>query len=164
MAQPSSSKRSRTDSEETECSVCFEPFADNGTSIRRREVFPCASMHTFCASCSCKINVCPLCREGRDGSTQDERIEQQERERSMDRSFVAVSQTHFAHIAFPRGRDRRRSTVVLSLPENMEHPFDSTNFTVFSLPSTQSSSVVELIRQLMTQTHGARSRRPPRTP
>jgi len=119
-----------------ECAVCFETFSDEyvgsakrhkqGAScetspFKRREVFPCSHKHVFCVECSSKLNVCPLCREGRDGSSQDERIEREQQERALSGiSVIAISRTRVPSHGYS-------GTVVLPIPDHLEHPFDSNN-------------------------------------
>lgn len=146
-------KRAASDEQKLdECPVCFEPFSsDDGNNVtkrrrrnerheygpfKRREVFPCKHNHVFCVECSSKIDVCPLCREGRDGSSQDQRIAREERERSSSGiSMIAISRSSDG---LSLRRVRGTSTIVLPVPDNLEHPFDANNVrvSVFSMPST----------------------------
>ena len=128
-----------------ECAVCFETFSEEDVGsakrhkrvascetspFKRREVFPCSHRHVFCVECSSKLDVCPLCREGRDGSSQDERIEREQLERALGGiSVVAISRGRVPSHGRPR-------TVVLPIPDHLEHPFDSNNVRI-SVFSTQ---------------------------
>ncbi len=40
--------------EDIECPICLE--------IPKNEIFQCANGHSYCGSCSVKIEVCPQCR------------------------------------------------------------------------------------------------------
>lgn len=129
-----------------ECAVCFETLSEEGVGsgkrpkraescdanpFKKREVFPCSHKHVFCVECSSKLNVCPLCREGRDGSSQDERIEREQRERAL---LSGISVVSISRRGVPS--HGRSGTVVLPIPDHIEHPFDSNNVRI-SVFSTQ---------------------------
>ena len=99
-----------------ECAVCFELFSQDVQSLRRRETFPCSSSHTFCASCSSKVDICPLCRQGRDGSTQSERIDEQDRNRAHHQPIIV----HYLRSRSVRRRDL--TTITIPMPLDPAHP------------------------------------------
>jgi hypothetical protein len=174
-----SGKRAASDEQEPEeCPVCFEPFSSidsnnvskrhrrgelhKSSPFKRREVFPCSHNHVFCVECSSKIDVCPLCREGRDGSSQDQRIAREQRERgSGGISVIAVSRSS-------DGLSLRglTGTVVLPVPANLEHPFDANNVrvSVFAMPSrARLPNIGEIERAVdvaMQTMSGVRGRQP----
>ena len=177
-----SGKRAASDEHKLdECPVCFEQFSsyDSNTVAKRhrrrnerheagpfkqREVFPCKHNHVFCVECSSKIDVCPLCREGRDGSSQDQRIAREERERSSGGiSMIAISRSS-------DGLSLRgipgTGTVVLPVPDNLEHPFDANNVrvSVFAMPSSAAlpsrGDIERAVDAAMQTMSGVRGRQP----
>ena len=150
--QTASDEQNTCDNSAEECPVCFEPFSSDGNStdnkrcrrnnqnevslFKKREVFPCEHKHVFCVECSSKLDVCPLCRQGRDGTSQDQRIEREELERNSIASIIAISRSSPSEGLSMRGFS---GTIIIPIPTNLEHPFDTNNVRV-SVFSTSSST------------------------
>lgn len=125
-----------------ECPICLEPLAvDTGSSkrhkgehradasgtVKKREVFPCSYNHVLCVECSAKVDVCPLCRQGRDGSSQCERIARAQEQRpriAFSRFLISRSRTH------QNMQVARPASIFFSIPSTLAHPLDANNLTV----------------------------------
>lgn len=95
------------------CPICLEEYDEDAHKTAH---FPgCA--HKLCRSCldDERLAACPLCRIGRDGSSQQERQRREERQ-------------NFPRLAISRGR--RSGMIVLPVPPNLESPIDERNFTI----------------------------------
>ena len=116
----------QTRSEAVECPVCLESSPDI-------EYFPCS--HTTCATCFTRLDRCPICRIGVDGSTQAERQREEEEEE--------------------RAQPQRPQVVFLSAgPPNAENPWNSMRVSTFGLSRQQRENLPSILAHIRRNPRG----------
>ena len=122
-------KAAKRDKDEDECCVCFQNPSDADSPCCRWMAFPCT--HQTCELCFARLEECPICRTGKDGTPGIER--QQAREAADAAARAASAETHPTVIVFQSGGGG--------------HPFSAidTLFRVTGLPPALMQQMPELL-------------------
>ena len=140
-------KAKRDADEGEECCVCFQNPSDADAPCCRWKHFPCCS-HRTCELCFARLEECPICRTGKDGTPGIER--QQAREAADAAARAASAETHPTVIVFQSGGGG--------------HPFSETGtlFRVAGLPPALMQHMPEILAAGMDfeRARGRRAGRP----
>ena len=129
-AEAKTERKAKRDKDEDECCVCFQNPSDADSPCCRWMTFPC--LHRTCELCFSRIDECPICRTGKDGTPGIER--QQARE-------AADAQARAATASAPP------TTVIFFQSGGGGHPFSEadTLFRVAGLPPALMQHMPEIL-------------------
>jgi hypothetical protein len=135
-------KAKRDDDEGEECCVCFQNPSDADSPCCRWKRFPCA--HRTCELCFARLQECPICRTGKDGTPGIER------QRTRDAADAAA-----------RAASAPPTTVIFFQGGGGGHPFSEadTIFRVAGLPPALMQNVSQLLAAGMDFERARGSRR-----
>lgn len=129
-----------------ECSVCYA-----NTAVDDRKHFPCSS-HWVCKVCYPRVTSCPMCRVGKDGSTQDARVER-------DREPVLmVVQWESMQDGSIQPRTRRPRVVTFNAGGGQGGPMTATNITVHA-PGGLPQALRDILPGILSRSLVQRDRR-----
>lgn len=140
-------ERSEEEDDDVECSVCF-----NATHLNDRRHFPCTS-HWLCTSCYPRVNACPICRVGKDGSTQTARIE-----RDSD-PVLMILQWESMQDGSIQPRTQGRRIVRFAAGDESGGPMAASNLTVHA-PGGLPRALQEVLPSLLARSLLHRPQRP----
>ena len=140
-------RKAKRDADEGEdCCVCFQNPSDADAPCCRWMTFPCS--HQTCELCFARLEECPICRTGKDGTPGIER--QQAREAADAQARAATASAPPTTVIFFQGGDG--------------HPFSEANsiFRMVGLPPSLMEHMPEILAAGMDfeRARGRRSGRP----